>query len=183
MRGTRFQQMRQGLTGILISGRKEVLVLRDDLKEFFNDLLKHLDLKKILLIDFLENEKSASDLIKYKNDAEDDILKIIEYESELIDAINVEDFYISESKDRITRKFNFNFDRIFEKGCYVEETEIINFRDEIIYQKSIIEEIINLKKQNNLSMDKKRDYFKNQISELERMRKFKVIFPKDLQSS
>lgn len=156
--------------------------MRDDVKALFDDLLKHLDLKTILLNSFLESEKSASDLIKYRNDAEDDILKIIENESRLIDEINLEDYNISQIKDLIIRKYSFDFDRIFKDGFNTSEPEIIDYKNKIIQQKKIIEYILILKKRNNLSMDNTQADLQTQISELERMSKFKIVFPKDLQS-
>jgi len=157
--------------------------LRDDVRDLFSDLVCRLKSKTKLLYNLLENEKSASDLIKNRNDAEDEILEIIESETALIDEINVEDFYISQIRDEITRRYSFDFNRLFRKDYSTNDAEIINYRNEILLHDTIIDEVLSLKKQNNIKMESTRDDFQIQISELERMRKIKIIFPKDPQSS
>jgi len=157
--------------------------LRDDVKTLFTDLLKYLDSKKILLNTLLENENSASDLIKNRNDAEDDILKIIENETALIDEINVADYSISMLKDEISRKYNFDFNKVFRSNYCTSEEIIMDFRNKVLLHKKIISEIIVLKKKNNFLMNKNQKDLEVQISELERMGKIEIIFPKGLQSS
>ena len=157
--------------------------MRDDVKTLFTDLLKYLDSKKILLNTLLENENSASDLIKNRNDAEDDILKIIENETALIDEINVADYSISMLKDEISRKYNFDFNKVFRSNYCTSEELIMEFRNKVLLHKEIISEIIVLKKKNNFSMIKNQKDLEVQISELERMGKIDIIFPKGLQSS
>lgn len=157
--------------------------MRDDLKDLFDDLLKHLDSKKILLNTLLDNEKSASDLIKYRNDAEDDLLKIIEHEAEIIERINVEDYNISQIRDQISRRYTLNFDQISNADYCTSEKEILNYRNEILQHQNLVSEIIILKKENNSSMNKTRNDLELQISELERMGRMKIIYPKDLRSS
>lgn len=157
--------------------------MRDDVKTLFTDLLKYLDSKKILLNTLLENENSASDLIKNRNDAEDDILKIIENETALIDEINVADYSISMLKDEISRKYNFDFNKVFRSNYCTSEEIIMDFRNKVLLHKKIISEIIVLKKKNNFLMNKNQKDLEVQISELERMGKIEIIFPKGLQSS
>lgn len=157
--------------------------MRDDLKNLFDKLLEHLYSKKKLLNTLLENEKSASDLIKYRNDAEDDLLKIIENEAELIDRINIEDYNISRIRDQISRRFSLDFDKILNNDYSTSEKEILNYRNEIIMHQKIISEIIILKKENNSIMNKTRDELEVQIDELERMGRIKIIYPKGLRSS
>jgi len=156
--------------------------LRDDVKDLFNNLLKHLDSKKILLNNLLENEKSASDLLKYRNDAEDDLLRIIEDETASIDEINIIDYDISQIKDEINRRYSIDFDKIFKKNYYTSEPEIINYKDEVLLHEDILNRIIILKKQNNILMENDQEDLKIQIDELERMSKLKIINSKDLQS-
>ncbi len=157
--------------------------MRDDVKRLFYNLLELLESKKKLLLSLLENEKSASDLLKNRNDAEDDILKIIENETSLIEEINIIDYEISKIKDEISRRYAFNFDQIFRKDYITSEAEIMNFRNEVHYQQKIINEIIILKKENNSTMNKTQKDLELQISELERMGRIKIVFPKDLRSS
>jgi hypothetical protein len=157
--------------------------LRDDVKALFADLQKHLDSKKILLNSLLKNEKSASDLIKNRNDAEDALLKIIEYATDLIDEINIEDYNISKIKDEISRRYGLDFNKIFRNDFYTSENEIMSFKNEVLLQEEIIIKIIVLKKRNNFLMNKNQDDLRTQISELERMRRIEIIIPKDLQSS
>ena len=156
--------------------------MRDDVKDLFNNLLKHLDSKKILLNNLLENEKSASDLLKYRNDAEDDLLRIIEDETASIDEINIIDYDISQIKDEINRRYSIDFDKIFKKNYYTSEPEIINYKDEVLLHEDILNRIIILKKQNNILMENDQEDLKIQIDELERMSKLKIINSKDLQS-
>jgi hypothetical protein len=157
--------------------------LRDDVKVFFYDLQKLLESKQRLLNSLLENEKSASDLIKNRNDAEDDILKIIENETALIEEINIIDYDISKIKDEITRRYAFDFNKLFRKDYITSEAEIMNFRNEVLFHKKIINEIVALKKENNSTMNKSHKDLELQISELERMGRIKIVFPKDLRSS
>jgi len=157
--------------------------LRVDVKDLFDLLLLHLDSKTILLRSLLENEKSASDLIKNRYDAEDELLKIIENETSLIDEINVLDFYISRARDEIIRKYGFDFNKIFADNYRTSETEIINYKKLFLLHHKLLHEIVELKKQNNLMMEKFQEDVKLQIFELERMSKLEIILPKDLQSS
>jgi hypothetical protein len=157
--------------------------LRDDIKDLFDGLFKLLDSKKNLLNNLLENEKSASDLIKYRNDAEDDLLKIIEHETEIIEKINVEDFNISQIRDQISRRYSLDFDKILNKDYSTSEKEILDYRNEILQHHNLISEIIILKKENSSSMNKTRNDLEVQISELERMGRLKIIYPKGLRSS
>ncbi len=157
--------------------------MRGDLKDLFTNLMARLDSKKLLLNSLLENEKSASDLIKNRNDAEDNILKIIENETDIIEEINVFDYYISQTKDEISRRYNLDFDKLFRKEYQTPEIEFLNYRNEIILHRTILDEIIVLKKKNNLLMDNSLKDLEIQISELERLDRIQMIIPKDLQSS
>ncbi len=157
--------------------------MRDDVKDLFCDLLCRLESKTKLLYDLLQNEKSASDLIKNRNDAEDKILEIIESETALIDEINAEDFNISQIRDEITRKYRFDFNKLCRKDYSTSETEILHYMKEVNLHETIIDEILSLKKQNNIRMENTRDDLQIQISELERMSRIKIVLPKDLRSS
>lgn len=151
--------------------------MRDDLRDFFTGLLEHLDLKTTLLDSFLKNEKSVSDLLKYKTDNEDEIQKIIESESLLIDEINVEDYNISRYKDQIIQNYRFDFEKISNRNYNTTEPGILQYREKIQCHKKILDEIIDLKNRNNFLMDKNRDYLKTQINELERIRSIEIIYP------
>ena len=157
-------------------------MLRDDVKVLFNKILENLDLKRILLNSFLKDEKSASDLIKNRNDADDEILKIIEHENDLIDEINTADFNISQIKDELLRRYRFDLDQISKRDHDTSKPEIIKYINEVSIQRDMVNEIIELKKQNNRFMETDQKDLKNQINELERMGKFEIIYPKDLQS-
>lgn len=157
--------------------------MRDDVESYFDDLLRQLDLKKILLTNLLNNEKSASDLIKYRNDAEDFILSIIESTSDLIDEINVLDFNIAQIKDKIIKNYNFDFNKIFIEGYSISESKIIKYKEEVLIHTKLLKEIVSLKEINNLSMSNFQEDLIVQISELDRMSKLKILFPKDLRSS
>ncbi len=157
--------------------------MRDDVKDLFNDLLLHLDSRKKLLNLLLENEKATADFLKNRNDAEDDILIIIETQTSLIDEINIEDYNISQIKDEINRKYNFDMNKVFREGFHTSEFLIMKYRNEILLHEVIINRIIALKKQNLIFMEKKQKDLKTDIIELERMNKLKIVIPKDLQHS
>ncbi len=157
--------------------------MRDDVKVLFNDLMTQLNSKRILLNSLLENEKSASDLIKYRNDAEDDLLKIVEQSAALIDEINVADYNVSQIRDDITRRYSFDFSRIFMKDFKTSENEILNYKNEILQHGEILDSILALKKGNSLSLEKSQKDLEIQISELERMSRFELVVSKDPQSS
>jgi SMC interacting uncharacterized protein involved in chromosome segregation len=157
--------------------------LRDDVKDLFSDLISSLEFKRKLLNTLLEKEKALSDLIKSNNDTEDDILKIIDSVSALIDGINAIDYNISQLRDEITRKFRLDFDKISRQDHISEKVEFINYRKLINHNKDIIDQIISSRKQNNIKMESAKKELQNQISELERMSKIQIIYPKDLQSS
>lgn len=157
--------------------------MRDDVKDIFNNLLKHLESKKLLLNSILQKEKTASDLIKNRNDAEDEILKIIESESELIEEIDVEDFNISRIKDELFRKYKLDFNKVLHDKHFSKDQVIIKLNREFSLLDETLNEIINLKKQNNTRMDSNQKDLELQISELERMDRLILKLPKDLQSS
>ena len=157
--------------------------MRDDVKRFFDDLSTHLHSKKLLLKSLLEFEKSASDLIKNRNDADDEILKIIEEETAFINEINVEDYNISQIKDEINRRYKIDLNLIFRSGYHTEETEIVNFKNELLLHEEILKEIADLKTMNNIYLENYHKDLKIQISELERIRSIKMFLPKDLRSS
>jgi len=156
--------------------------LRDDVKDLFNNLINSLKLKTNLLNSLLENEKSASDLIKNRNDAEDDILKIIDSQTDLIEEINVEDFNISRIRDEIIRKYRFDFNKIFQNKFTTTSGEILNYKKEIMLHNEITDKIQILKKSNNTQMVNNQIDLEKQISELERIGKIQIVFPKDPQS-
>jgi len=162
-------------------GLRVILALRDDIKSLFIDLLKHLNLKRELLQSLLEKEKSVSHLIKYKNDIEDNVKKIIEDENCLIDEINVEDYNISQVRDEITSKCGFDFNKIFIKSYKPPEDEIRDYKNEILFHDKIINELIKIKKENNNNLEKYADDLKVQIWELESIERLKFVI-KDLQS-
>ena len=155
--------------------------MRDDIKSLFIDLLKHLNLKKELLQSLLEKEKSVSYFIKYKNDIEDNVKKIIENENHLIEEINVEDYNISQVRDEITHKCGFDFNKIFIKSYKPPEDEIADYKNEILLHDEIINELIKIKKENNNNLEKYADDLKVQIWELESIERLKFVI-KDLQS-
>lgn len=157
--------------------------MRDDVKHLFHDLLTHLNLKKTLLNSFLVNEKSASDLIKLRNDAENEMLKIIELETSLIENINIEDYYISQLKDEITRQYSIDFCKISKHDYFTTENEIMEYKDEILVHDELIKKITVLKNINTELIEKNHADLKIQISDLERMSRLKIVLPKDLQSS
>jgi len=157
--------------------------LRDDVKERFDTLISLLDSKTKLLQLLLVNEKSVSDLIKNENGTEDEILKITEYQWELIESIELEDYNISRLTDEITGKYKLDFNKILSAGCSQSETEFTIYKNEILLHRNIINEIIDLKSRNNALVDTSQDDLKVQIAELERIGKLRLILPKDLQSS
>lgn len=157
--------------------------MRDDVKAAFIKLIDNLKSKTKLLNLLLEKEKAASDLIKNRNDAEDDILEIIDFETTLISEINVEDYHISRIRDDVISKYRFDFNKIFKKNYTTTVPEILNYKKEIQLHEQILEEIICIKNQNNLKLTAYHQDLKIQISELERMAKIKIIYPKDLRSS
>jgi len=157
--------------------------LRGDVKNLFEDLVKNLELKTKLLNSLLENEKTASDLLKNRYDAEDDILKITDYESALIDEINAEDFHISQMRDEIIRKYRFDFTKIFKTEFNTTNSEILNYKKEIQIHEDILDKILFLKKQNIVQMEIGQNDLNQQVTELERIGKIKIVFPKDLRSS
>lgn len=157
--------------------------MRGDVKNLFEDLVKNLELKTKLLNSLLENEKTASDLLKNRYDAEDDILKITDYESALIDEINAEDFHISQMRDEIIRKYRFDFTKIFKTEFNTTNSEILNYKKEIQIHEDILDKILFLKKQNIVQMEIGQNDLNQQVTELERIGKIKIVFPKDLRSS
>ena len=162
--------------------RKVILALRDDIQSLFIDLLKHLNLKRELLHSLLEKEESIAYFIKYKNDIEDNVKKIIEDENYLIDEINVEDYNISQVRDEITRKCGFDFNKIFIKGYKSSEDEIIDYKKEILLHDQIINDLIKIKNENNNNLEKYAGDLKVQIWELENIERLRFVI-KDLQSS
>ena len=156
--------------------------MRDDIKTLFTDLIKHLNLKKELLHTLLEKEKTISSLLKYNNETEDDVKKIIEDENYIIDEINVEDYNISHIRDEITRRYGFDFKKIFIKGYKSAEDEIIDYKNEILIQEQIISDMIKLKKENNNNLENYADDLKVQIEELAGIERLRYVI-KDLQSS
>jgi hypothetical protein len=156
--------------------------LRDDVKELFIKLSENLDTKEQLLLSLLENEKSASFLIKNRSDAEDEILKIYESQADLIDRVNVEDFYISRIKDELIGRYRIDFDKLSRRDYHSKDKEIKAYREKTENQEKIAGEILAVKKSNNILMENCRDDLKQQISELERIDKIQLIIPKDLQS-
>jgi len=163
-------------------GRKVILALRDDIKSLFTGLLKHLDLKKELLLLFLEKEKAISSIIKHKNDMEAGVKKIIEDENCLIDEINVEDYNISRIKDEVSRKSGFDFNKVLAKDYKSSEHEIINYKKEILLHEQIMGELIKIKNENNKYLEKYTDDLKLQVSELESIERLRFVI-KDLRSS
>jgi len=155
--------------------------LRDDIKSLFIDLLKHLNLKRELLHTLLEKEKSVSNIIKYNNDIDDSIKKIIEDENDLIDEINVEDYNISQIKDEVIRKSGFDFNKIFFAGYKPTEIEIADYKKEILLHEQIINDMIKLKKENNNYLENYTNDLKVQIRELEAIERLKFVI-KDLRS-
>ena len=156
--------------------------MRDDIKILFTDLIKHLNLKKELLHTLLEKEKTVSHLIKYNNDTEDDVKKIIEDENYIIDEINAEDYNISHIRDEITRKYGFDFNKIFIKDYKSPEAEITDYKNEIMLHEQIINELIKLKKENHRNLVKYAEDLKIQIGELESIGRLRYVI-KDLLSS
>ena len=155
--------------------------MRDDIKSLFIDLLKHLNLKRELLHTLLEKEKSVSNIIKYNNDIDDSIKKIIEDENDLIDEINVEDYNISQIKDEVIRKSGFDFNKIFFAGYKPTEIEIADYKKEILLHEQIINDMIKLKKENNNYLENYTNDLKVQIRELEAIERLKFVI-KDLRS-
>lgn len=156
--------------------------MRDDVKDLFDDLLLLLSSRKMFLNSLLENEKSIAILLKSSNDNDEEILKIIEKQSSLIDEINIKDYHISQIKDEINRKYNIDFARIFIEGYSTSESLIMKFRSEVLLHEVMTNRITSLKKQNNYTMEKRQEVLRRDIYELERMRRLKMIFPKDPQS-
>ena len=156
--------------------------MRDDVKDLFCDLLNGLQSKSALLNSLLVKEQALSELIKSSNDEEDEILNIINSEAALIDEINAADYNISQIRDEIIRNYRFDFNKILNKKFKTENTEIIKYRNSVLIHEDIMNEIISYKKQNNLKMEAYQQDLQTQISELERMSKIKIIYPKDLRS-
>lgn len=156
--------------------------MRDDVRGLFCDLLNCLESKTALLNSLLAKEKALSDLIKNCNDEEDEIVNIINSEAVLIDEINAADYNISQIRDEIIRNYRFDFNKILNKNFKTENTEIINYRNSVLLHEDIMNEIISCKKQNNFKMKIYQNDLQTQISELERMSKIKIIYPKDPRS-
>jgi predicted patatin/cPLA2 family phospholipase len=153
--------------------------LRDDVKIQFDNLLLHLDRKTHLLNTILDNTKHVSYLIRQKTDNEDEFLKYITGNSELIEKINIEDYNISAIKDTISQKYCFNSENIFLDICPASDIEIIECRKKIAFQKNILREIMTLNEQNYSNMHLTGNDIKQQISELQRMNRLQIIFPED----
>ncbi|PKL18999.1 MAG: hypothetical protein CVV49_03115 [Spirochaetae bacterium HGW-Spirochaetae-5] len=156
--------------------------MRDDVRDLFCGLLNGLESKTALLNSLLVKEKALSELIKSSNDEDDEILNIINSAAALIDEINAADYSISQIRDEIIRKYRFDFNKILNKNFKTENTEIINYRNSVLLHEDLMNEIISYKKQNNLKMEAYQQDLQVQISELERMSKIKIIYPKDLRS-
>jgi hypothetical protein len=163
-------------------GLRVISALRDDVKSLFIDLLKRLNLKKELMHSILEKEKTISSLIKYKTHIEDNVKKIIEDENHLIDEINVEDYNISQIRDAITRKYGFDFNKIFVKGYKSTEEEISDYKKEILLHERIINELVKIKTENNKNLEAYADDLNVQIWELENIERLKFVI-KNPQSS
>ncbi len=156
--------------------------MRDDVKGLFCDLVNCLESKTALLKKLLVKEKDLSDLIKNSHDEEEEILNIINSAAELIEQINSADFNISEIRDKIIRNYRFDFNKVLKKNFTSENSEIINYRNSVLLHEDIMNEIISYKKQNNLKMGTSQKDLQTQISELERMSKIRIVYPKDLRS-
>ena len=158
--------------------------MRDDIKSLFTDLQNRLNLKKELLRLLLEKEESVSNIIKtkYRDDTEDSIKKIIEYENDLIDEIKLADYNISQIRDEITRKSGFDFDKIFIKNYKPPEVEITDYKKEILLHEQIMGELIKIKKENNNHLENYADDLKVQIRELGSIERLRFVI-KDLRAS
>lgn len=157
--------------------------MRADVQEIFNELTRLLNTKKNLLNILLDREKKISDLLKYRYDPEDEILKIIDEESELIEKISSGEFNITCLKDQLSLKYNFDFGKISQKNYTSPETEIMQAKDLVQTIHNLTTDLLNLKHSNNSRMNESMKKLKVQIDELERMGRIKIIYPKDLQSS
>lgn len=151
--------------------------MRDDVKKIFNVLLTHLDEKIRYTNNLLENVKQISCLIDNRRDNEDDILKIINQNNNLIDKINIQDFNISHLKDEVSRRYSLDLEKIFRDPLYISETEILECRKKILHLKDLTRQITCLNQQNSNDMINEIDDLKQQISELNRMSRLSLIFP------
>ena len=106
MHGTRYRQLRPDLIKILISGQKEVSVLRDDIYLIIDTVIKNYQEKIRLLKIFLSKEYEFRQTI----DSEKSHTSIIDDLNDLIDQLNLQDFNISRLKNEFKLKSGINLE-------------------------------------------------------------------------
>lgn len=157
--------------------------MRDDVDKLFAQLIVQINHKTDQLDLLIFYEKNLGNTLKFSRDHEDEILKIIEDQSRLIDEIDSTDYSISCIKDKLKQIAKIDFDRIIQIRYKTDEPKIIEYREGSLKIFNLLDQFSAMRITNNEMMVALTEDIKSQADELMRMSRLKLFLPKDPRSS